>query len=271
MAHRRCRPPRTPAALPRPSVPARKRRMAPRPPRRRGRCHRIRASAAARPHLELGPCCARCRRRIGRGRPVPARSSKPSTAFLGEEYERLRPAPAIGTPIDHASLRPTTSARRDGPTAPRARPPAAPGSHPPCYALPRPTPSAQPGVAATRGTACATSSSPPTTPATCRPCSNPSSQPSASRPPATNGASDTDPGNAAHSHAWKSRAAATVMMLERIVLAGALENARPASEAIIVTAADAAHLADVVDKIVEQLRAAGCTVDRKSVDRSSSV
>ena len=191
------------------------------------------------------------------------------SAFLGEEHHKLRPAPAIGTPIDH-----WTPPDNLGP-ARLARLLLAPTT---CGTWLSPT--VLSGAANSIGAPWRRSDTRSSLRHLIETAHDSGDVPSVLQPilEAVGAAgaryarrADTDSGNAAHWYAWEARVEATVTMLERIMLSGGLKNAQPASEAIIVTAADAAHLADIVDKVVEQLRAAGCTVERESVDRSCSV
>lgn len=70
------------------------------------------------------------------------------------------------------------------------------------------------------------------------------------------------PGNADTSQRWASAAEAMAARLERIAADGLADNQSGAAETLTVAGADAAELADTLDRIVVELRASGFTVDR---------
>lgn len=71
-------------------------------------------------------------------------------------------------------------------------------------------------------------------------------------------------GNAAHARAWERRARSMSALLDRIIDAGGLDlPTLSVSETVVVRGSDVGRLADAVDRAVADLRAAGFDVDRR--------
>ena len=70
------------------------------------------------------------------------------------------------------------------------------------------------------------------------------------------------PGNADTAQRWASLAGAMAARLERIAADGLADNQSAAAETLTVAGVDVAKLADTLDRIVVELRASGFTVDR---------
>ena len=73
------------------------------------------------------------------------------------------------------------------------------------------------------------------------------------------------PGNAANAWHWAAIAEATSEWLMQIVRSGLRVARSPTtSETLTITGVDAGHLADVIDKVVDDLRGIGLVVERSS-------
>ena len=75
-------------------------------------------------------------------------------------------------------------------------------------------------------------------------------------------AAAADPGNGAHWRAWAARAEQMELLLEHVARVGFDRTPRLQGETIVVRGADAAVLADAIDRAVAELQAAGLRVER---------